>query len=187
MASQPQDQTSQQEHRAKMLGELVCSERPALLRQARSHSRRSEEAEDALSDACVQFLRFYDGPPGRDALRWMLVVVKRCAWTLSRQGRSRESRVAIGATGGGVDVALVVQAERDGPVELLERSEETTGVAELIGRLKPAEREALILRGLGYSYKEIAEMRGWSITKVNRCMSKGRAAVRRELERGVKS
>ena len=62
------------------------------MRQARYHSRRHEDADDALSDACVQFLRFYDGPPGDDALRWMLLVIKRCAWAIRRRAVARESR-----------------------------------------------------------------------------------------------
>jgi DNA-directed RNA polymerase specialized sigma24 family protein len=81
-----------------------------LLRQARFHSHRIEDAEDALSDACVQFLRFYDGPAGEDALRWMLLVVKRAAWAIGRRGASREARLRSGAI-----------EPRIGPAELVER------------------------------------------------------------------
>jgi RNA polymerase sigma factor, sigma-70 family len=170
-----------------MLEELLGSERAPLLRQARSHSRRAEDADDALSDACVQFLRYYDGPPGTDALRWMLVVTKRCAWAIARHSNARESRVVVGETGAGKDVAALVREERSGPGELLERSEESARVTELIEGLKPDERVALILLGLGYSYKEIAELRGWSVRKVNRCVTEGRASVRELMARGVKS
>ena len=62
------------------------------MHQARFHSRRTEDAEDALSDACVQFLRFYDGPAGIQSLRWMLLVTKRCAWAIRRKAVTRESR-----------------------------------------------------------------------------------------------
>jgi hypothetical protein len=127
----------------------------------------------------VQFLRFYDGPPGRDALRWMLLVVKRCAWEIS----GSRSHIAIAAGGRG-DIAPYIREERWGPAELIERFEESGQVTKLIEALKPAEREALILLGLGYSYKEIAQMRGWSRRKVDRCVTEGRATVRRRLERG---
>ncbi len=43
----------------------------------------------------------------------------------------------------------------------------------------PAERRALVLIAAGYSYKEIAEMNQWTLTKVNRCAAEGRAAFRR--------
>jgi RNA polymerase sigma factor (sigma-70 family) len=166
---------------------LLGSKRHRLLRQARSHSRQTEDADDALSDACVQFLRYYDGPRGDDALRWMLVVTKRCAWAIARRGDARNSRVVVGTKGGAEDVAALAREERSGPDELVERFEEVAQVTELIEELKPDERTALILLGLGYSYKEIAALRGWSIRKVNRCLSEGRASVRKSMGRGVNS
>jgi DNA-directed RNA polymerase specialized sigma24 family protein len=36
--------------------------------------------------------------------------------------------------------------------------------------LKPDERSAIGLAAAGYSYGEIAERRGWTATKVNRCL-----------------
>ena len=86
MATQPQSRDGE-ERRARALDQLLRSERRSLARQARFHSRRPEDAEDALSDACVQFLRFYDGPAGDDALRWMMLVVEAV-----RPGRSAARR-----------------------------------------------------------------------------------------------
>jgi RNA polymerase sigma factor (sigma-70 family) len=156
-----------------------------LLRQARRHSRRPEDAEDALGDACVQFLRFYDVGSERDPLPWMLVVIKRCAWEITRRARTRESRHQLGA-GEWIDeqLVIVVADERSGPAERAERSEETAKVIALIEELKPDERTALILLGLGCSYEEIAALRGWSWTKVNRCLSEGKTKVRQRLGRG---
>jgi DNA-directed RNA polymerase specialized sigma24 family protein len=37
--------------------------------------------------------------------------------------------------------------------------------AEGMAKLKPAERRALSLIGLGYTYREIGELTGWSYTK----------------------
>jgi DNA-directed RNA polymerase specialized sigma24 family protein len=182
MASPPQSQRSPAERRAEILERLLTRERSALTRQAQLHSRRAQDADDALGDACVQFLRFYDGPAGLDALRWMLLVTKRCAWAIARQ---RSPRIS-GEAGDTEDVAALAAEERSGPAELCERREETAEAARLIASLKEAEREALLLFALGYSYKEIAELRGWSITKVNRCIAEGRARVRELQMRGVK-
>ncbi len=155
------------------------------MRQARFHSRRVEDAEDALSDACVQFLRFYDGPTGVHALRWMLLVTKRCAWAIRRRAVTRESRYHIGARDREDElVEAVIPDDRYDTAELIERAEETAKVLALVEQLKPDERTALILLGLGCSYKEIGELRGWSNTKVNRCISEGRARVRELLARG---
>ena len=80
------------------------------MRQARFHSRRHEDAEDALNDACVQFLRFYDGPAGDEALRWMLLVIKRAAWAITRQAsRSRDERYRLTAAEG-----LEIAVSREG-------------------------------------------------------------------------
>ena len=57
---------------------------------------------------------------------------------------------------------IVVADERRGPAELTERAEEAAKVIAMIEELKPDERTALILFGLGCSYKEIRELRGWS-------------------------
>src|SRR3954469_9158232 len=45
--------------------------------------------------------------------------------------------------------------------------------------LKPREREALYLLGLGYSYREVAKLTQSSPTAINRRISEGRAALRR--------
>ena len=47
-----------------------------------------------------------------------------------------------------------------------------------LARLKPDERTALALQAAGYSYAEIAAAKGWTYTKVNRCIAEGRAALR---------
>jgi RNA polymerase sigma factor (sigma-70 family) len=181
MATQPQSPREKRRRRAALLDQLLRSKRGTLLRQARFHSRRFEDAEDALSDACVQFLRFYDGPAGEDALRWMLLVVKRAAWAIGRRAASREARLRSS----GAEPAIRFSQEQIGPAELVERTEDTERVIELIEQLKPDERTALILLGLGCSYAEIAELRGWTRTKVHRSIKEGRSHVRKLLEGGT--
>ncbi len=155
------------------------------MRQAHFHSRRHDDADDALNDACVQFLRFYDGPAGDDALRWMLLVIKRCAWAIRRKAVARESRYRMSVREReGEGLEAIVPDERVGPAELVERAEETAKVFARIEKLKPDERTALILFGLGCTYAEIRELRGWSAAKLHRCLVEGRARVRESLMRG---
>ena len=185
MAPKPQSQSKERKRRAQTLDELLRSERGELMQQARFHSRRPEDAEEALSDACVEFLRFYDGPAGEDAVRWMLLVVKRCAWAITRRIEARAARYGvIDADMRDEELRFGTLSEQAGLAELVERSEETARTIELIEQLKPDERIALILVGLGYSYVEIGEARQWSQTKVRRCIYEGRTRVREELERG---
>jgi RNA polymerase sigma factor (sigma-70 family) len=187
MARQPQSRSDEQARRAQLLEETLDRERSRLLRQAQRHSRRPEDAEDALADASVQFLRFYDTGSSRDPLPWMLLVVKRCAWAITRRTKGRESRRRL-SDGEWIDdeLAIVLADERAGPFERAESVEETAEVIALIEELKPDERTALILLGLGCTYKEIAALRGWSATKVNRCIFEGKARVRQRLRGGGK-
>lgn len=116
----------------------------------------------------------------------MMVVVKRCAWAIGRRAKTREARYEVADTERfDEELAVVVREERSGPAELAERSEETARMIEMIDHLKPDERTALILFGLGCSYAEIGEVRGWSMTKVNRCISEGRARLRKLQKEGV--
>jgi hypothetical protein len=58
--------------------------------------------------------------------------------------------------------------------------------AEAMGRLKPQEVQALVLRAEGLSYREICEETGWTYTKVNRALSEGRKAFAARVE-GIQS
>ena len=171
-----EDPRTDHQRRALILAELLATERGRLLVQARRHSGRPEDAEDALGEASVQFLRFYPGPAGPDALYWMLTVVRRSAWEIGRRRRRNEAR----------DIAAEVEAAGGvDPMERVARSEEAAEMAAAISSLKPDERAALLLFGLGLSYREIAELRGWSLTKVRRLIREGRAKARRHREGGV--
>ena len=48
--------------------------------------------------------------------------------------------------------------------------------AEALGQLKPQEIRVLQLKAEGYSYREICQLTGWTLTKVNRCLTEGRRA-----------
>ena len=181
MASRRQHRQQRQQRSARLLDGLLHDHRDRLLHQARFHSEGVSDAEDALADACVQILRFFDGVTDEHALRWMLVVVKRCAWAISRRRRERASLLEA------VPREEIQGEPCRGPVELLEVAEEVREFGAALDELKPDERRALALLALGYSYREIAESQGWTRTKVNRCLAEGRARLRRLLAEGGES
>lgn len=165
-----------------MLEALLCREGETLQRIARANSENAADAEEALQEGCVAFLRFYEGGEA-GALPWLRLVVKRFAWKIGNGVRLRGSLSHVltvesrEPTGQGV----VLADSRPGTPELVERAEVLQRRIELLGKLKPDERATLILIGLGLSYEEIGELRGWSHTKINRCAAEGRARLR-ELE-----
>lgn len=185
MAPRP-DPEHEKRDRAAILADLLSRERGALIAQARSHSHRPEDADDALSEAAVQFLRHYEGPPGRDALRWMMFVTKRCAWQIAKGVKRLERRTATARDESFDDPLESVAAAGPDPADSAERNEEFGQIAAYFRELKTDERTALVLLGLGYSYREIADSQGWTYTKVNRCVFEGRARLR-ELLRGGRS
>jgi RNA polymerase sigma factor (sigma-70 family) len=164
----------QVERRGVILEQAVTGGGAVLRRQAARHSRSESEAEEALQEASVDFLRTYDGPAGLDAVRWLQVAIRHRAWDLKDRRRLQMSLSA-----GCPDIP-----ERDlaasgvDPEGVLERAEAVERSFAALAQLKPDERTALIMFGLGFSYREIGERRGWTYTKVNRCIKEGRAALR---------
>jgi DNA-directed RNA polymerase specialized sigma24 family protein len=133
--------------------------RSTLQRQAAHHSNSPADADDALQDACVQFLRNYDGPPGADALRWMMLVTKRCAWAIGARQRRHQSHIQLNCTDGRVEPGVSLAPRADShldPANLAERAEQQANRVSALRHLKPDERTALMLLAFGFSYREIA-------------------------------
>jgi RNA polymerase sigma factor (sigma-70 family) len=185
MDGQPKSQSAPSGTRGRMLERLLAREGAALRRTAQAHSATAADAEDALQDGYLAFLRFYEGGEEDAALAWLRLVVKRAAWTIGGRARRRRSRkpVATVEPGESCREEIVLVDERAGTAELAERAEALERRIELLAELKPDERTTLILIGLGASYEEIGRLRGWSRTKINRCAAEGRARLR-QLERG---
>ena len=173
MASQPESE--QAGRRAAILEQALTEARAALRRQARRHAPGEAEAEDALQEASVDFLRAYDGPAGVDAVRWLNVAIKHRAWEQGHKQRRARQRTAIEADDG---PEIQIPAGSADPAERVVRTEEVERFMAAMMALKPDERTALLLFGLGCSYRDICERQGWTYTKVNRCIAEGRAALR---------
>jgi RNA polymerase sigma factor (sigma-70 family) len=188
-ASQRQHARVSNEPRADLLDRVMRRHRSALIRQARFHSDWAADADDALSEASVQFLRQFPGSTEREALLWMLTVVKRCAWRFARRRRGRRELVReVSLDAAGDEWGIDAVDERRGPAELLEARDRVERIAAAMALLRPDERRALLLIAAGYSYAEIGRICGWTKTKINRCAAEGRARLRGLLaERGERS
>ncbi len=181
---QHQDHNGNNNHtRNKILEALLAEHRGALERQAIRHSQQPEGAEEALQDACVQFLAHFEGEGIEHALPWMLLTTKRCAWAIARvERRTPAERLAPTDCPDRDEQRWTVRDERPETAALAERRAEHAETVARFEALKPDERTALLLLGLGCSYEEIGALRGWTYTKVNRCVREGREALR-EAER----
>lgn len=148
--------------------ELLDQHVTAFRRTARRVSLCADDADDALGRATLILLEKAPPHPPERLAAWMHLVTKREALAVKRE---RERLLAaelheISATG------------EPCPAEHAERREWARARARTLHRLKPDERRALVLRGEGYSYAEISELTEWTHTKVNRCLTEGRARLR---------
>jgi DNA-directed RNA polymerase specialized sigma24 family protein len=109
----------------------------------------------------------------------MQVAVKHRAW---EQGRNRRARLARTAGEWADGPGRQLMARGADPGERVERAEAVEQFFAALAKLKPDERTALLLFGLGCSYREICERQGWTYAKVNRCIAGGRAALRALVE-----
>lgn len=132
---------------------------------ARSWSLCSSDAEDAAANTVEHFLRRYDAIDHDRLYRWLSVVARREAVRIHRK-RALYTELDD-RHGSHLDVLG----------QLVQRIDFASGMA----ALKPSERAALSDRAAGLTYKEIATRRRWTYTKVNRCVTEGRAALREKV------
>ena len=177
MADQPNTATRTRRN-ARLLADLLDRSEYKLRRQATRHSERADDVDDVLQSAYALFLERFRGDC--EPLAWLYTTVKREAWAMRRRAsrqRERSATVVI-ETGGEVDLVDAVPIDVPGPAERYERAERFREELIALSSLKPDERCALGLFALGLSYAEICERTGWTHTKVNRCLSEGRASLR---------
>ncbi len=183
MDTQPKSRASvDREANAELLCEVLEASSVLLRSHARSHAELPEDAEDALQSSCILFIERYRGDC--DPLAWLHTTVKREAWRMRRKAsRRRELSLDCPSGSDGSERSWVeaMPSEVPGPCEAAIRSEELREREELLGELKPDQRRALVLLGMGFSYAEISEITGWTHTKVNRSIAEGREKLRGSL------
>src|SRR6202012_1163282 len=155
-----------------------------LRRTAARYSICEDDAEEALQRGLEILLLKAPSDNPRELVRWTQTVVKHEALSV----RAERERVLSGPAALPVhptqeDWIAMLPSELDGPAERAERDEAVERSREALTTLKPPELRALSLLAEGYSYREIAEITGYSATKVNRCVSEGRERFRRFLVR----
>jgi RNA polymerase sigma factor (sigma-70 family) len=143
--------------------ELFRRHHAELVRLLQRRLRFSHElAEDAAGLASVQLLRY---PPERERiLGWLYTVAKHEGFRLAKRQTAAGSEANFERASDGEDPVARIGARE---------------ALELVGRLRPSQRQVLELRIAGLSYREICAATGQSYTWVNRHLTEGRAALRR--------
>jgi RNA polymerase sigma factor (sigma-70 family) len=178
--------SSEQQERAQvksLAAELYAEQYSQLLAIARKNAVTGAEAEEALQDAFAQFIAHFDPDGGAPPIAWLILTLKRACWGKRKQ-LHLDRHVCPEASSEADGPFCVVEqfaASLSDTESSIERAEDLLEAQQRLASLKPDERTALLLLAFGYSYKEIGQLRGWTYTKVNRCISEGRAALRKEL------
>ncbi|HEY0280430.1 MAG TPA: sigma-70 family RNA polymerase sigma factor [Solirubrobacterales bacterium] len=168
--------------RRRVVVETFARHKESLRRTAARYSLCEDDADEALQRGLeILLLKAPSGDP-RELIRWTQTVVKHEALSV----RAERERILSGPAALPVhptqeDWISLLPSELDGPAERAERDEAVERSREALTTLKPQELRALSLLAEGYSYREIAEITGYSATKVNRCVSEGRERFRRFL------
>jgi RNA polymerase sigma factor (sigma-70 family) len=161
-----------------LAAELYAERRGYLLAIARRNAASEADAEEALQEAFAAFIAHFDPQRGAPPLAWLTLTLKRQCWRQRREAHL-DRQAGQEAERGGEEVGAVIESIRAAGPDLEDRVVEHDEDHRRVARLKADERAALCLQAAGYSYREIGARRGWTYTKVNRCIAEGRAALRR--------
>ena len=149
---------------------LVQDHAAELLRFARRFSHCADDAHDAYQRTIEILVRRIRSDPPAQLLSWVRTVLRHEALALRTEREQVVGRVEI-------DLDRHEDRLSDDPAERVVGQERLRHTAEALGRLKPQELTALVLRAEGLSYREICARTSWSYTRVNRTVTEGRRAL----------
>jgi RNA polymerase sigma factor (sigma-70 family) len=154
-----------------------------MLATARRWSATDADAEDAFQRAAERALRNRPSGTPDEVRLWLRTTVKHEALSIARDRR----RTAPGGTAESLSGERMFSPQTTPDTDVrAERLERLRLGSQALRRLKPQEIRALQLQAEGFSYKEIAAITSWSMTKVNRCLAEGRRAFELALD-GIES
>lgn len=155
--------------------ELYTAHHNRLLAISTRNSPTIEDAEEALHDAFALFINHFDPDSEAPPIAWITLTLKRRCWATYRHQRI----LPIQSLSTNPPPAPPDPTAQRPLHELAEATADAKHIRRALAQLKPNERRALSMLALGYSYKDIARHTGWTYTKVNRCITEGRARLRR--------
>lgn len=142
------------------------------------------QAEDAVQEAALRAMRYFDSLQGEDARPWFLGIVRRTCFDALARARQWPQPTGDDEDGQGSDTA----DSAAGPEALLYGREIGARVDAAIRALAPPLREVVVLRELeGLDYAAIARIAGVPVgtvmSRLSRARERLRQALATELER----
>lgn len=154
--------------RAKLAETLLTD--PRYRKLAGRNLNNDANLEDVLQEVAQVVLEHFP-PDHPKPTAWLTLTLKRRCWKMNQH--PKESRTfPTDPTDWGTAIGNAV-----GPCQF-EALEDVERIAAIKPHLKADELTALMDQVAGYSYRETSQRRGWTNTKVNRCLTEGRAKLR---------
>jgi DNA-directed RNA polymerase specialized sigma24 family protein len=150
-----------------LAAKLFAERHDYLLNIARKNAHTESDAEEALQEALVSFIAHFDPSSCAPPLAWLTLTLKRQCWRQRREAHL-DRHYGQEAEGGGEELGSFLDALASIEPDPESRVIELDDAHRRLARIKPDERTALGMFGAGWAYHEIAALRGWTHTKVNR-------------------
>jgi RNA polymerase sigma-70 factor (ECF subfamily) len=143
---------------------------------ARWLTRNTQEAEDAVQEACLRAFRFFPGFRGGDARAWLMKIVRNTCFTLSHSNRKFQDATEFDENLFSLDSCA------PNPEQAALQNDRDNRVRKALEKLPVNFREILILREFeGMSYREIAYITGMPAGTVMSTLSRARDRLRLAL------
>ena len=144
---------------------------------ARWLMRSPADAEDAVQEAYLRAMRFFDSFRGGDNRAWILKIVRNTCYSWTRKKRTAGSEEPFDET------THSTEEKRESVESKLVAQEESERVRNALAALPQAFREVLVMREIeGLSYKEIADVMGVPMGTVMSSLSRARHKMREQLQ-----
>jgi RNA polymerase sigma-70 factor (ECF subfamily) len=143
--------------------------------------REEAIAEDAVQEAVLRALRYFDKLRGDDARAWFLSIVRNVCFTYLKE-RSDLKEVSGQDEDALEAMQFAAGRTQDDPGVALQQSMERHHINEALKALTPSLREVLVLRELeGLAYEQIAQVTAVPIGTVMSRLSRARMRMRELL------
>jgi RNA polymerase sigma-70 factor, ECF subfamily len=146
---------------------------------ARWITRDPVAAEDAVQEACIRALRFFESQDGVSAKAWFMTIVRNVCldWIKAERTQNHEPYDEEAP-----DSALASLPTAESPESMLARSSEARWLRACIATLPREYREVIVLRELEeLSYKEIGAIVEVPVGTVMSRLARGRALLQERL------
>ncbi|MGH7618337.1 MAG: sigma-70 family RNA polymerase sigma factor [Gemmatimonadaceae bacterium] len=143
---------------------------------ARYFLRDEHDAQDAVQDAVLRALKYFEGYRDGDARAWLLAIVRNCCLTWQKRDRARRAVIPL------LEIEADANDPRDADATAVERSDRAA-IERLVGALPTEFREVIVLREVeGLSYKEISDVVGAPIGTVMSRLARARKRIASALQ-----